>query len=222
MMDKQTSDERLLKLIEGSTDPAKHRQTVISAPSKGMPGLKPIKFDMAQAKTFIKNIKIGLFTINKALIGISALLIVLFFYVLASGPAVSNSNAAYFVDSDAASIAKLVSAKATQNLSRKIFPIQELKRNIFLVFGSKAAATEQGPAQAQNPLLAETVKDLKLVGIIWSNSPEVMIENSKDARTYTLKKGDSLNEQCKVKEISRNSATLQMNTDSGVQEYEIR
>jgi|GEM_PF-1275422 len=221
MMDKQTSDERLLKLIEGSTDP-KHRQTIISAPSKGMPGLKPVKFDLAELRSFVKNIKISLFVVNRALIGLAALLVVLFLYVLASGPAVSKSNAAYFVASDASAIAKLVSAKETQGLARKIFPVEDLKKNIFLVFGSKATVTDQSQPQAQNPVLAETVKDLKLVGIIWSQSPEVMIENSKDARTYTLKKGESLNEQFKVKEISRNSATLQINTDSGVQEYEIR
>ena len=130
MMDKQTSDERLLKLIEGSTDP-KHRQTIISGPAKGAPGFKAVKFDPTRLKTYFKGVKISLFGINKALIGFAALLIVLFLYVLVSGPAVSNSNATYFVPSDAASIAKLVSVKETQGLVRKSVTGQDLKKNIF-------------------------------------------------------------------------------------------
>jgi len=66
------------------------------------------------------------------------------------------------------------------------------------------------------------LKDFKLVGIIWSRNPEVMIENAKDSRTYTLKKGESLNEQFKIKEISRNSTILEVNLGSGTREYELR
>ena len=63
---------------------------------------------------------------------------------------------------------------------------------------------------------------LKLVGIIWSANPEVMIENSKDSRTYTLKKGESLSDQFKIKEISRSSAILVVTTPAGSKEYELR
>ena len=76
--------------------------------------------------------------------------------------------------------------------------------------------------QEDNQDLTESVKVLKLVGIIWSQNPEVMIENSKDSRTYTLKKGDSLGEQFKIKEISRSSVTLLVTTPEGAKEYELR
>jgi len=222
MIDKQTSDERLLKLIEAAPADPKQRQ-MASAPKFGLHNLKPINFSPAAVNSYIKNIKINLFFVNKTVIGIACLLITLFFYVLATGPAISRSNAVYFTASDAESIAKLVSAKETQNLGRLPISAQDLKRNIFTVFGSKSAEPAQGEKSVeQNTVLTQMFKDFKLVGIIWSQAPEVMIENAKDSRTYTLKKGELLSDQIKIKEISRNSATLEMSSDSGAQEYELR
>jgi len=223
MIDKQTSDERLLKLIEGAPSDPKQRQ-MSAAPKFGLHNLKPVNFSPAAVNSYIKNIKVNLFFVNKTLIGVASLLIALFFYVLATGPAISRSNAVYFTASDAESIAKLVSAKETQNLGRLPISAQDLKRNIFLVFGSKAPAPQVPGEKSveQNTVLTQMLKDFKLVGIIWSQAPEVMIENAKDSRTYTLKKGESLSDQIKVKEISRNSATLEMSSDTGVQEYELR
>ncbi|MDP2043665.1 MAG: hypothetical protein Q8K15_00680, partial [Candidatus Omnitrophota bacterium] len=106
-----------------------------------------------------------------------------------------------------------------QGLMRKNILGQDIKRNIFVPPGSKSSAY----TQPEGVDLTEQVKDLKLVGIVWSANPEIMIENAKDSRTYLLKKGDAFNnETIKVKEISRNSATLEILTDSGSKVYEIR
>ena len=101
---------------------------------------------------------------------------------------------------------------------RKNISGQDISRNFFLPGGNKNSVY----LQEESKDLAESVKTLKLVGIIWSQIPEVMIENSKDSRTYILKKGDSLSEQFKVKEISRSSATLLVTMPDGPKEYELR
>ena len=113
---------------------------------------------------------------------------------------------------------KFISAGGTSGLTRKSTGGESLKRNFFLPANLKV----KGVVSQESAAVSDVLKDLKLVGIIWSQNPEVMIENAKDARTYTLKKGESLNEQFKVKEISRNSAILEVNLDSGTREYELR
>lgn len=215
-MDKQTSDERLLKLIEGSSD-SKRRQNGQQAPKKTLTGALPGKLNLNSLKAW-KGFRIKLFDLNRGLIGFAGLITIIFVYSLFSGQ-VSKSTAAYFNPADAASVSKIISAIQAQGLMRKNILGQDIKRNIFAPSGSKSSAY----TQQEGMDLTEQTKDLKLVGIVWSANPEIMIENAKDSRTYLLKKGDSFNnEMIKVKEISRNSATLEILTDSGSKIYEIR
>lgn len=215
-MDKQTSDERLLKLIEGSSD-AKRRQNGQQAPKKTLTGMLPGKLNLSSLKGW-KGFRIKLFDLNRGLIGFAGLITIVFVYSLFSGQ-VSKSTAAYFNPADAASVSKIISAIQAQGLMRKNILGQDIKRNIFAPSGSKTSAY----TQQEGMDLTEQTKDLKLVGIVWSANPEIMIENAKDSRTYLLKKGDSFNnDMIKVKEISRNSATLEILTDSGSKIYEIR
>lgn len=216
-MDKQTSDERLLKIIEGAGE---SRRNQASVPGFKQPFGRPvnIKFNLASLKNIIQNTKFSLSKVNMALIGLGVLLTLIFIYTLFSGPVISKSNAAYFTPADSAAVVKFISSGQAEGLMRKNFGKEKIKRNFFLPanFKEGLASTEE----SSNTV--EDLKDFKLVGIIWSRTPEVMIENSKDSRTYTLKQGDSFNDQFKVKAISRNSATLEVNLSSGIREYELR
>ena len=142
----------------------------------------------------------------------------MFIYFLISGVVISKANGTSFTPSDASAIIKLISAGEAQGLMRKNISNQDIKRDFFIPFGGKGSVDTQEDGLD----ITEEIKALKLVGIIWSQNPEVMIENSKDSRTYTLKKGEALNEEFKVKEISRNSATLTVTTEAGSKEYELR
>lgn len=216
-MDKQSSDERLLKLIEGSSD-AKRRQSGQQLPKKTFTAALPGKLNLNSLKAW-KGFRIKLFDLNRGLIGFAGLITIIFVYSLFSGQ-VSKSTAAYFSPADAASVSKIISAIQAQGIMRKSILTQDIKRNIFAPAGSKSSAYSQ---EEEGPDLTEQVKDLKLVGIVWGAAPEVMIENARDSRTYLLKKGDAFNsDMIKVKEISRNSATLEITTDNGNKIYEIR
>jgi hypothetical protein len=216
-MDKQTSDERLLKIIEGTDDSHKAPASILGA--KKTPGHRAsIKFNLAALKNTFKDLKFSLAKINTGLIGLGIFLTLIFIYTLFSAPAISKSNAAYFIPADSAAIVKFISVDQAQGLMRKNINSENLIRNFFLPANLKVESVTAQDRAA----VSEQFKDFKLVGIIWSENPEVMIENAKDSRTYIFKKGESFNEQFKVKEISRNSAILEVNLGSGVQEYELR
>ncbi|MDD5060479.1 MAG: hypothetical protein PHY35_05105 [Candidatus Omnitrophica bacterium] len=212
-MDKQTSDERLLKLIEGAGT-EKHKNP--GWPKKPLGNISA-KFNLFEIKTKLKNLKIDLRSINKGLISLGILTTIIFIYTLFSGPVIPKSDAAFFMPAGSQAIIKLISPD-NQGPARKNISSRDIRRNFFLPPGAKGNDTVN---QLEEQNLAEESKDFKLVGIIWSQNPEVMIENAKDSRTYTLKKGDILDGQFKVKEISRNSAVLEATEDS-TKQFEIR
>jgi len=216
-MDKQTSDERLLKLIEGTGEP-KRPGIVIPGARKAPAHPITTKLNFLELKSKFKALKVNLLILNKGLIGLAILLTLMFLYFLISGVVISKANGTSFTPSDASAIIKLISAGEAQGLMRKNISNQDIKRDFFIPFGGKGSVDTQEDGLD----ITEEIKALKLVGIIWSQNPEVMIENSKDSRTYTLKKGEALNEEFKVKEISRNSATLTVTTEAGSKEYELR
>ncbi len=215
-MDKQTSDERLLKIIEGS-DASRKTQVNGARKQFGQPAAG-FKFNLGALKNVFTDLKFNLAKINTGLIGLGIFLTLIFIYTFFSAPAVSKSNAAYFTPADSAAVVKFISAGEAQGLIRKNIGREKLRRNFFL----PADIKEGGVTAQENVNVLEELKGFKLVGIIWSQNPEVMIENTKDSRTYTFKKGESLNEQFKIKEISRNSTILEVNSGSGAREYELR
>lgn len=221
-MDKQTSDERLLKIIEGTSE-SRRVQGNASGPKKPLgkaPGLdfNLASFNLVSLKGLFKKLKINLAKINTALIGFGVFLTLIFIYTLFTAPVISKSNAAFFTLADSKALVKFISVGEAQGAMRKNFSLENLKRNFFLPANLKVSSIAAGETDD----ILEELKDFKLVGIIWSANPEVMIESSKDTRTYTLKKGESFNEQFKVKDILRNSAILEVNSDAGPREYELR
>ncbi|PIQ90706.1 MAG: hypothetical protein COV71_02840 [Candidatus Omnitrophica bacterium CG11_big_fil_rev_8_21_14_0_20_41_12] len=216
-MDKQTSDERLLKIIEGSSEP---RRAKINLPgtkkSFGLP--TGSRFDLVALKGIFKNLKFDLVKVNKGLIGLGAFLTLIFIYTLFSAPAISKSNAAYFTPADSKAVLKFISAGREQGAMRKNISGESLRRDFFMPPSFKGS----GVIAEEDVDVLNELKDFKLVGVIWSKNPEVMIENAKDSRTYTLKKGESFSSQFKIKEISRNSATLEVNLGASTREYELR
>ena len=75
-------------------------------------------------------------------------------------------------------------------------------RNIFKFAALAPKASKEksdaAPQKKKTSEIAELVKDLKLVGISWSDDPDVMIENTKNNVTYFLKRGQIINNK-KVK-----------------------
>jgi len=65
----------------------------------------------------------------------------------------------------------------------------------------------------ENPsLLIDLIKDLRLVGIYWSEDPEAMIENAKEKKTYFLKIGQII-KGVKIKAILKDRVILEYNNE---------
>lgn len=205
-IDKTTSDEKLLKLIEGT---AKKPVQKVGIKQKAQRKI-PLSF-----KSFPKP---ELHILNKGLLAICGLLTIIVFYNLVAGVKIMDAELFLPAQKVDASASKFSIQERGGFLSREEYLAEIQKRNAFLPSGLRESIKE-----GMSPTLSELVKDLVLVGIIWSKNPEVMIESTKEARTMLLKKGDTFNaEQIKVKEITRNSVILEINVSGEITEYELR
>jgi hypothetical protein len=86
---------------------------------------------------------------------------------------------------------------------------QARKHNIFTLLPSKDAAM-QGPGIG-GPA------ELKLVGVLWSDHPQAMIENTKEQKTYFVSTGDKIG-VVTVKSILQNKVILTKDSE----EWELR
>jgi len=133
--------------------------------------------------------------------------------------------ASYLIISSAMSI---VSLKKGLNLNVKIEKAPEVKvsqiasflksasyylekareRDIFKM-GANAPAPQMGVAsRGPSQRIIEATQDLRLVGISWSDDPDIMIENTKSQKTYFLKKGQTIDNEIKVKAVFKDKVIL--------------
>lgn len=209
-MTNESSDEKLLKLIEGAQPLTKQKVGIKQKKNKlsFLSGVQRLKF------------KPDLYSLNKILFTIGAALTLIFLYSF-----ITNQKAA-----GEAFFSSLMSVtgspKPILGENEGFLNIQEYadavtKRNVFISVDKKTDVS--GGQPADNAKLADLVKDLKLVGIIWSKDPEVMIEDATDARTYLLKNGETFGRsQYKIKNITRSSVILEINLKGELKEYELR
>jgi len=91
--------------------------------------------------------------------------------------------------------------------------LAQLKRRNMFTFIPAPAKTEASLA----PDIAQKIANLKLVGIIWSEKPQAMIENSNDQRTYLVNSGERIG-QVTIKKIFQDKVVLEVED----QERELR
>lgn len=82
---------------------------------------------------------------------------------------------------------------------------QVKRRNIFTLLPSK----EEAQAAVNIGL---TLGNLKLVGILWSDNPQAMIENTKEQKTYFVSKGDKIGD-VEVRNILRDRVVVGRDTE---------
>jgi type II secretory pathway component PulC len=205
-MDKTTSEEKLLKLIEGAAKKPIPKIGIKQKPKK----ILAFKFNLHP--------KLDISNLNKALFAFCGLLTIIVLFNLVSQARLPDASLflpAKKVDSSSSKFSLLPKAGF---LSREEYLAEIKKRNVFLPFDLRESVREGMSAE-----VSELVKDLSLVGIIWSKNPEVMIESKRESRTMLLKKGDTFNaDEIKVKEITKNSAVLEIHSGGEVREYELR
>lgn len=93
-----------------------------------------------------------------------------------------------------------------ENLEPISIYLQEItQRNIFALLTPARQDVLQNPVS--DLIIGDLKENLRVVGIIWSDAPQVMIEDVKDARTYLLNRGGKIKE-ARVKEILKDRVIL--------------
>ncbi len=197
-MDKDniTPEEKLLKIIES---PDTHKQRISLAQNKrnksaGMPGswLKKFSIDKEKLKRF--NLK----TANKILAGICVVWTVFSVSDFFKLKIQLDNRYKKIIDGAAVSPAEprrlFIPDVQLNSLQEQI-----RKRDIF-TFLPKLEVTE---AAAVN----DEIANLKLVGVIWSDNPQAMIEDLAGKGTYLVNQGEKIGE-LKVKKIFKEKVIL--------------
>jgi len=76
------------------------------------------------------------------------------------------------------------------------------------IFAPVKLISAENPQDETRKALSTLIKDLKLVGISWGKDPEVIIEDTKDNKTYFLKAGDTIG-KFKIDTILKDKAILE-------------
>ncbi len=194
---KMTPEEKLLRIIE--------------TPAEAMHAMRPrrriqdLKFSLKLFKdTYAPKVKdfFNLKTVNTFLFFLAAIAtvcLILDFWI-----GVPRANVILRLESAAKKIN--IGDMAIERLDPLSLYMQEIAhRNIFSLPQPAAKASAQKPEPSAN--VKSFMDTLKLVGIIWSEAPQAIIEDSKDGRTYLLNRGASIKD-ARVKEILKDRVIL--------------
>ncbi|MDD5431550.1 MAG: hypothetical protein PHO70_00965 [Candidatus Omnitrophica bacterium] len=200
--DNSTPEEKLLKIIENPQSTEKNMEVPPERAKKQF----NLKDFVAGLKTLQGNKNLSQFinlrTANKIIIvfcGILTIFFILDFIKLGANSKkrleqVKAEAAIYETKDD---MLKKQEANITDTIALA------KKHNIFTYTPSAPVGTPPKIA----PEMGEIVSSLKLVGILWSDKPQAMIEDSKDQKTYLLSTGDQL-KQLFIKKILKEKVIL--------------
>jgi hypothetical protein len=205
--DKLTPEEKLLKIIENPNVEKRPVPLVIRVKGLGLSSLKEWLKNIRIDKDIIK--RINLKTINRVIAGICVIITVIWIFgFFKSGltmgrrfrQVVSGEEKSTPDDMKRPNIEASVDEAVSQAKKRNIFTFLPTKEEI-------ASTINVGP----------TLSNFKLVGILWSDNPQAMIENTKEQKSYFVSKGDTIGD-IEVRKILGDKVIV----GKGSEEWELR
>lgn len=209
-----TPEEKLLRIIE-NPDKIKNKATPAFGKLKGSFNFKKTGSLLDWLKAHKDSFKqLNLRTINRIVIGLAAVLTLygIFDFII------SNIGLKKHFD-------EFVEEAAASTLTQNQLPLVEAniadvlaaqkRRNIFTFTSVQPEDVRQ--AEVAGAEASTALVNLKLVGIIWSDKPQVMIEDTKQQKTYLLGQGDEVG-KLQIKKILRDKVVL----GTGEQEWDLR
>ena len=195
--DKATSEEKLLRLIE-NPDKVKGSKSPFKKFQPRIPALKDwVKSLNLLLRERVKQLDIN--TINKGLIVLAVLLTgVLVFDFFRNQPDLSW----LLRDRSYVSVEKQEEQPAISTLLLADYQKEIKERNIFSLLPKEASPKEKTTVDAVSVL-----DDFKLVGIIWADNPQAIIEDIDEKKTYLLNAGDEI-KKIKIKKILKNKVIV--------------
>lgn len=195
--DKMMPEERLLKIIENPMSAKSAGSVALNKPVDGAP-----RNILALAKRFNIGVdffkRLGLRRINIIVAAVAVIVTLVWlidFFTMNRALKVRESKIKPAADDSAKEVD---SSKAAKMPTHEMIAAAK-KRNIFTSSPTVPEAVMLQDSQA--------IADLKLVGIIWSDNPQAMIEDTKGQKTYLLSTGDKIG-KFKVKQILRDKAII--------------
>jgi len=210
MEDKVTPEEKLLKIIENPQGP---KGKVAGPAAKGIN--VPVKSPAGFLKKFNVDSDISKYltlrTANRVMAIICVIVTIIF---LTSYITLGNSlNIRYDKVAEEATMSD-IGAKKISIPEEKFSEIVEAakSRNMFTALPMNASAKTEASAEAP-----QTISNFKLVGILWSEAPQAMIEDAQEKKTYLLSAGEQMG-QFRINKIYREKVIL----GKEGQEWELR
>ena len=214
-----TPEERLLKIIEGTVNPPP-----LALSTKG--GESKFKFDFGHLDEKIKNLfsdksnfnNLDFGNVNKAIAGVCVVFTIFWIFNFAREDFVFKERLEKIKIGAAESIYKEENGPSMDANIGELM-VSAAKRNIFKwpSQGNEAPVlTAQTPKQ-KAPAEVGIPGDIKLVGIIWTDNPQAMLEGSKEQKTYLVSAGDNIG-GLKIKKILSDKIIV----SKGEQEWALR
>lgn len=199
-----TSEEKLLKLIE---NPGNIRTGIPAGIKKKTAGIASFK----NLPDIFKNIVITrYFTLKNINRNLLIITIIVTFGALFNFIKEYNSVKREFINITKEPVIKPETENPVFSVNFADTMNEAKKRNIFTLLPVK-------PEQIGAIEDTEIIINLKLVGILWSDNPQVMIEDTKTAKTYFLSSGEMI-ANLKIEQILKDKVIL----TNGEREWELR
>jgi hypothetical protein len=221
---KITPEERLLKVIEGTVNPpafaASVRGRELKFNLKALNGYLEEKIrNLYSGKNNFNNLDLG--KANKVMAGVCVVFTVFWIFNFAREDFASKERLEK-IKTGAAIAGPLYKEENSPSMGANIGELMAnaAKRNIFkwASQGNGTAQAATGQTLKQQPSAEAGIPGgIKLVGIIWTDNPQAMLENAKEQKTYLVSPGDNIGD-LKVKKIFADKIIV----SKGAQEWELR
>lgn len=197
--DKVTPEEKLLHLIENPTSKTKKQ---FKPPFKRKGPFKLSRLSRVIKEFWLKR-RVKILTLkftNKVLIGLSIIvtLFIVFDFIVGN----RDVRGLYLIEKGLLP-SELKADKIAESLPLSDYLDEIKRRDIFVSIEKEFPTYEEG----EEITLASLAESLVLVGILWSDVPQVMIEDTILNKTYILNEGDSIN-NILIKDILKDRVIL--------------
>lgn len=214
--DKQLSPEKeLLNLIEkpmaqSSLQAATvkyHNQSLVSPGAlKGRLAFLQNKFqDLWRKRDFVHQLDIGV--LNQALK--AGVIILGCYFCLNLFTSINEAKKDIHIAISEERAVELNSARSTSILKAVSYYLEKARERDIFKMGLRAPVPGTGiGARGPSEKVLEATQNLRLVGIAWSDDPDVMIEDTKLQRTLFLKKGQRIDNLIELKAVFKDKVVL--------------
>jgi hypothetical protein len=136
-----------------------------------------------------------------------AVLVLAVYFVISLFLAVMNSKKTLEVELKSTGEKQGFRTQPTSFLKAASYYLEKARERDIFRMGMKKTASEVALPKGPSQMILDATQHLKLVGISWSDDPDVMIEDTQAKRTYFLKKGQSI-DKIKLEAVFKDKVIL--------------